>query len=48
MHAHNYSNRQGAETIQDINRCCPLVTLVSKLALALILGAAFMAISYWP
>ena len=40
-------NRLEAGTIHDISCCCPLVTVLSKLVLALVLGVVFMALIYW-
>lgn len=47
MNTCNYSTIHDTGTPLEIYRCCPLVTLLSKLALALVLGLLFMVISYW-
>ena len=43
----NNRTRQDTGMPLEFSSCCPLVTLLSKLALALVLGILFVVISYW-
>jgi hypothetical protein len=48
MELHDYHLRQDSDRNPELNRYCLLLTLLSKLTLAVIFLAAYMAVSYWP
>ena len=48
MEDQGYRLCQDDDANRDLNCYCRMLTLLSKLTLAVIFFAAFMAVSYWP